>query len=212
MAHEYPVVVLAAGASRRMGRPKALLEFDGRSAIGLVVSACREAGCGPIHVVLGDGAEALRASVAREEDVEIVINPDHERGQTCSVKAGLRALRGEAAGFLIFPADHPLVEAADILALRAAFEAQDPREGALPVHGGRRGHPVLLAGRHREGILSLPDETPLHDYIRPRLPALAQVEVGNPWVVAAMNTPGEYAMAREAHRRRRERSGREETR
>jgi len=202
MESSYPVVVPAAGASRRMGRPKPLLDFDGRTGIDLVVSACEEAGCGPVHVVVGAGADPIRAALASRAGVEFVFNPDHEKGQTVSVQCGLRSIRGSASGFLIFPADHPLVTSADIRKLIDAFEGQEPGEGAVPVHAGRRGHPILLGWGHREAILSLDGATPLHDYIRPRLANLAQVDVDNEWVASAMNTPQEYARALEAHRRR----------
>jgi len=207
MPHEYPVVIPAAGASRRMGRSKPLLPFDGRTGIELVLSACREAGCGPIRVVLGDGADAVRAALPPGGGVEVVINPNHERGQTGSVKCGLRSLDGPAAGFLIFPADHPLVEGADIRRLVEAFELQEPGEGAIPIHGGTRGHPILLGWKHREGVLSLDDEAPLHDYVRPRLGGFARVEMDNAGVVLRMNTEREYQEALEAYRRRRAETG-----
>ena len=202
MAQGCPVVVPAAGASLRMGRPKPLLDFGGRSCIDLVVGACREAGCGPVYVVLGADRDKIRPAIPEGPGIIVLVNEHHERGQTGSVKCGLLAVAESAAGFLIFPVDHPLVESADLRRILEAFDEAAPEAGVFPVFKGRRGHPILLGRGHRAGILALGDGEPLHDYVRPRVDAFTQVEVDNAWVVASMNTEREYLLALEEHRRR----------
>lgn len=94
-------LVLAAGGSRRLGQPKQLLELDGETLLRRTVRIAVEAGCGPVVVVLGAGAEALRLQVAGLP-AEVVVNAEWEQGMGGSIRAGLEALgldvRGVDAG------------------------------------------------------------------------------------------------------------------
>ena len=160
-----PAVVLAAGGSRRMGRPKALLSLPGGpAALARVVAACREGGCSPVLVVAGADADAV-AAAARAAGADVVENGAWERGRSTSVKAALPHLPGGARGLLLFPVDHPLVEAPVVAALLAAFGADPGAEVVLPVHGGRRGHPILLAARTFPEIAGLGDDEPLRSVV-----------------------------------------------
>jgi nicotine blue oxidoreductase len=159
-----PAVVLAAGASTRMGSPKALREYGGRAALSRVVEACREGGCAPVLVVVGADAEAVGAA-ARRAGAAVVENGAWARGRSTSVKAALPHLPGGARGVLVFPVDHPLVEGEVVRALLAAFDG-DPSAGVvLPVHGGRRGHPVLFAAACLPAIAALGDDEPLRSVV-----------------------------------------------
>ena len=137
-------VILAAGASSRMGRPKALCDFDGRTCIELALDACRQASLAPPIVVLGFQAATIRRRV-RFGNATVVMNEGAERGQTSSLKAGLSALPDHAEAFLLYPVDFPLVCAAELGLLVTAWRARSSgRRIFIPSHDGRRGHPVLF--------------------------------------------------------------------
>ena len=91
-----PAVILAAGGSTRMGRPKALVEIGGRAALARVVEACREGGCAPVLVVVGADAEAVGAA-ARAAGATVVENGSWARGRTTSVKAALPHMKEGAS-------------------------------------------------------------------------------------------------------------------
>jgi molybdenum cofactor cytidylyltransferase len=181
-----------------MGRPKPLLPFDGRTCLSLVAAACRGSRADETVVVLGADAEAVRASLSAEESsgVKITVNEDHARGQTSSLKTGLEAASPRSDGFVVLPVDQPLVLAGDIDRLIERFETH-PRGRTIFIaaHEGRRGHPVMFSGVHRAGLLEMPDDEPLHAYIRLREGEVDQVPVDNPGVVLPMNTEDEYRQA-----------------
>jgi len=187
-----------------MGSPKPLLDFDGRPCLEVVLDVCRASGNTEVVVVLGHGASEVRAGCRVEPGVTMILNERHEAGQTRSVKVGLGAVRSGARAFYIFPADHPLVEAADIAALSARFESSPAGKTVfIPTFEGRRGHPVLMAAAHREAILGLGDAAPLHDHIRACAAEVEHVPVANSGVVCGINTEDEYRAALEEFRRRR---------
>ncbi len=140
-------MLLAAGAGRRMGSPKALLR-DGAGTAWVVSAARRlhEAGCAPVRVVVGAGAGDVRELLAGE-DVEVVEATGWASGMAASLRAGLAgfaACAPDADAVLVHLVDLPDV-GADVLR-RVARSAS--RGGlARAVYAGRPGHPVLL-GRH----------------------------------------------------------------
>lgn len=153
-------IVLAAGASRRMGRPKLLLPFRGRPLLAWTLDAFRTAGVSDVLVVTGAVKEEV-AVLAAESGARPVWNPDHANGEMLdSVKCGIRALPPDTDCLLICPGDLPLLQASTIRALLLAAGA----EGGgiyVPTSAGRRGHPLLLAGAQWAGtaLLLQPPET-----------------------------------------------------
>jgi molybdenum cofactor cytidylyltransferase len=193
------IIVLAAGRSTRMGRPKALMPFDGQTCLSLVLNACLGSSADQTILVLGADATALRDEAEARAGEHIparltsVVNDRHDRGQTSTVKAGLEASSPSSDGFVLFPVDHPLVTSADIDALIARHEAR-PRGRTIFVAtcDNMRGHPLLLSAAHRAAILELEDDEPIHNYVRLREGETEQVPTENPGVVSGMNTPAEY--------------------
>jgi nicotine blue oxidoreductase len=137
-------VVLAAGAGRRVGGPKALLPIDGRTFVERAVALLRRPGVAEVLVVVGHEAERV-ARLVHPPD-QVVRNPDPDAGMLGSILRALDAAESRGAGaVLLHPVDHPLVGVETIDRVVDALEA-----GALvavPSHEGRRGHP---AGFSRE--------------------------------------------------------------
>lgn len=146
-------VVLAAGASTRMGRPKQLLPLHGRPLLQHVLDAAAAARLDEIVLVLGPLAAELRAALElpRGLVVRVVDDPACASGQGASLGAGLRAADPRAVAAVVLLGDQPGVTPALIQRVAAAFLAGDA-PAARPVHGatgGPRvpGHPVVLARR-----------------------------------------------------------------
>jgi CTP:molybdopterin cytidylyltransferase MocA len=184
-----PAVVLAAGGSTRMGRPKALLPLPGGpSALARIVAACREGGCAPVLAVVGAESEAVGAAAAAA-GAAVVENGAWARGRSTSVKAALPHLPAGAPGLLLFPVDHPLVGAPVVRALLAAFAADPGAEAVVPVHGGRRGHPVVLAARLFPEIAALGDDEPLRNVVRRTGRRVVEVPVESDSVLRNLDRP-----------------------
>src|SRR5204862_6995242 len=126
--------ILAAGESRRMGAAKALLEYRGETFIDRL-SRIFGVRCDPVVVVLGAGADDIRAHMTGS--VKIVVNEQWRTGQTSSMQCGLRAVPPSAEGVLFTLVDHPAVapETIDVL-LAGNARVRVPR------YEGRRGHPI----------------------------------------------------------------------
>ena len=115
-------IVLAAGASTRMGRNKLLLEIEGETLVRRAVRAAGGAGLDRVVVVLGHDEARVRAQLDGLP-CETVVNPDHARGAGTSVHAGVRHVVADADAAVIVLADMPLVTAAMIAALAERYRA-----------------------------------------------------------------------------------------
>jgi molybdenum cofactor cytidylyltransferase len=212
---DFAPVILAAGASTRMGRPKDLLEFEGVTALDLALQSCRDAGCGaPIVVSRPDREGEIRARLAsRWTSARLAVNPSPELGQTSSLRIGLAALPPKTRGFLVFPVDFPLIHAGDVEALcrifagaeqyssteqyssmgRAAPPAGRSPDVVVPSFGGRRGHPVLVNAALAPAIQALaPDASAREVLSAPDLYTI-YMEVEDDRVLQDMDTPQAYA-------------------
>lgn len=138
-------VILAAGASSRMGRPKQTLQYRGESLLRRAALAALGAGCCPVIVVTGANAELSRREMAGL-DVREVLNPRWETGMASSVRAGVEALVGaaaEAGAAVLLLCDQPHVTAAVISELIAAHRATE-RLVVASAYGGSFGVPALF--------------------------------------------------------------------
>jgi molybdenum cofactor cytidylyltransferase len=137
-------LVLAAGASSRMGRDKALLLYRGQTFLDTIISTLRAGGIERIAVVLGHHADEIRRKT-RLKGVEVVVNQQYQLGQTSSLQAALPLLdRPEIHAVLLCLVDHPAVSAETVRAMTDAFRPPLPAV-LVPTYRGQRGHPVLIA-------------------------------------------------------------------
>lgn len=137
-------IVLAAGASTRMGRQKLTLPMrDGRPLVRLAVGQVLAAGLDDVVVVTGRDAEAVALALA-PLPVRTVVNPRYAEGQSTSLRAGLDALRSGTAAAVVALADQPLPDPYIIRRLAATFRTTG-RPIVVPVYRDGRGNPVLFA-------------------------------------------------------------------
>jgi len=144
-------VVLAAGASARMGRPKQQLPVGERSLLQRVVDAALDSRLDEVLVVLGYRADEIRAGLGLPPGsrAQVVVNPDFARGQSTSLQRGLRAADERSQALAVLLGDQPFVSAGLIDRVAEAFLASGAAV-ARPVYpdaGGTPGHPVFLARR-----------------------------------------------------------------
>lgn len=138
-------LLLAAGAGRRYGMPKALVRHRGQLFVEHAADVLHAGGCAPVVVVLGALAADVR-STAMLSGSSLVDNPDWESGMGSSLRAGLAALATtDCAAVVVLPVDTPGVTAG---AVRRFVALASPTALARATYDGRPGHPVLI-GRDR---------------------------------------------------------------
>ena len=157
-------VLLAAGAGRRMGQPKALVRYRGRLLVESAAEVLRAGGCAPVVVVWGASGEQVRAE-AELPGCRLVDNPDWPTGMGSSLRVGLDALADdEIDATLVLPVDVPGVSAEAIRRV-AALAAPDALVRAS--FDGVPGHPVLLGRSHWAGAWeSATGDAGARDYLR----------------------------------------------
>ncbi len=188
-------IVLAAGRSTRMGRPKALLDLNGEPALGRVLRVLREVPVTQVIVVLNPVQSDVRRAVSLE-GVTTAVNVDPDAGQTSSIRIGTQNLSDRADAFLICPVDVPLFEVEDVRALIDGYRAR--AEGTsivVPSVGGQRGHPVLFDRSLAPEFRALGDGEPAHAVIRRDRGRVCHVETTNASLVLDLDTPEDYARA-----------------
>ena len=182
-------IVLAAGASSRMGSLKPLLFLAGLTALERSVTSFRDAGIDEVIVVLGHRAQDLQP-LAERCGARSVYNPNFHEGMYSSLVAGAQALPKWARGAFVLPADVPLVREATIRQLAAAFAAR-PDGIIYPVYDQQRGHPPLIARR----ILNEAahgKSGPLCDLLRTHEQSAVDLSVADEAIHLDMDTPADF--------------------
>ena len=135
-------VVLAAGSSRRMGRPKLTLELAGKSLIERTVEQAESAGLGEIVVVTGPETPSIKQALAGTR-ARLVYNPDHLTGMAGSLRIGLQAVSPEAEAIVVLLGDQPFQDHTVIERLVETYRSTG-KPIVVPRYVGRRGNPVLF--------------------------------------------------------------------
>jgi molybdenum cofactor cytidylyltransferase len=186
-------LILAAGESRRMGFPKALLNFRGETFLDRLIrilSAC----CSPVIAVLGAEAERIRAGLRSASSARIVVNPDFRMGQITSMQCGLRAVPADARGVLFTLVDHPNPSDATIRALVAAHAPI-----VIPCYQGRRGHPIWFSRDLVPEFLALPAASSARTVLERHSAGIRYLDGDDPGILDDVDDPEAYRRLTESH-------------
>ncbi len=152
-------VVLAAGASTRLGEPKQLVILGGERLLERAVRIATEAGCTPVIVVLGASAESILTACDLGETA-VVINADWEEGMAASIACGVAMIEGEVDGVIVMACDQPAVTAAHLHALLANGEV------IASSYAGRRGVPAFFPAASFDDLLELKGDQGARDLLK----------------------------------------------
>lgn len=189
-------IVLAAGMSQRMGRPKMLLPWTAELTIlEHIILQLLLARVSHITVVTGHCA-AETGRLARKYAARVVHNPLHSTGEMLSsLKAGLTSLPENIGGALVLLGDQPRITPRIINQVLMAW-AEGRGSIVAPVHGGRRGHPILFERRHWRDVQELPPGAAPREVLRRRRRDMALVEVRDDCILSDVDTPADYKRER----------------
>ncbi len=201
-------LILAAGESRRMGTPKALLRYRGESFLDTLVGLF-QARCAPVIVVLGAAAQEVRAASGRA--ATLVENEHWQSGQTGSMQCGLRVVPENAEGVLFTLVDHPAVKMQTIDALLGVDvrAGKDNEAGELkhapprallrvPRYRGCNGHPIWFSRGLIAEFLALAESGAARDVVRAHAASPNSWIVDDPGVRADIDDPAAYRALLEA--------------
>lgn len=192
-------IVLAAGASSRMGQPKAAMPFGqtGETVLSRVVSTILKGGAPQVVVVSGAHSDAVRGAMPLHEPrAKVIEHPGWAQGQLSSLLAGLDAIDDPLIeAVLVTPVDVPLVSAATVDAVITAWR-RTRAPIVRPAAGDRHGHPVVFDRSVFDDLRGADPNIGAKAVFTRHRDRIVNVEVDDPGAFEDMDTPGDYARLR----------------
>ena len=183
-------VILAAGFSSRMERPKPLLNVGGVTFLERAVMTLRRAGCRATHVVV-NAREDGTGELARRLGADVIVNDQPESEPIDSLRLVIEQLADDTEAVVVLPVDLPLIAEDTVTAIVRSFR-ENPGPLILPFHNGVAGHPVLI-GRDLFGdIMTRPFDEGLRSLIMESARTLREVKVVDPGILIDIDTPDDY--------------------
>ena len=191
MTLNFAAVILAAGRSTRMGKPKQLLRFKGQTMLEHAISAALGAGITTPVVVIGAYADSLLEEVQLLRYCKVLRNDDFAEGQSTSLRAGTSFLSGKYDAAIFMLADQPLVDSALVLNLSNEFSRVKP-DVLYPVYQGRRGNPVIIGANLFPRLINISGDEGARSLFTDQSLKIHAHEVDNEAVVTDIDTWQDY--------------------
>jgi molybdenum cofactor cytidylyltransferase len=182
-------ILLAAGESRRMGQPKALLPFKETTFIAQIVAQLHAAPIVELLVVLGPHQTAIRAQLPHT--VTTIDNPNYHQGMTSSLQTALRTISATSKGFLLSLVDQPHISSTVITQLITTF-CQTSAGIVKPQYQQQSGHPIIVARRYVDEILQLPPDQGLNTVLRQYPADTYYLPIDSSTIIEDIDTPSDY--------------------
>jgi molybdenum cofactor cytidylyltransferase len=192
-------VILAAGASSRMGRDKALLPWRDGTFLSAAIRALQPA-TELVIIVAGANAQNLEP-IINANAAFMAVNPNPQQGQFSSLQAGLQEVlnRGRDAAIVTL-VDRPPAEVETIEQIKAAFLAGDARDdriwAVVPEFGGKHGHPFVIGREMIEAFLRAPVHSSAREVEHANQARIRYLPVSDPLVAANVDTPEDFEKLR----------------
>ena len=190
-------ILIAAGESKRMGAAnKLLLELKGEPLVYRTASTLLASAADEVVAVLGHKAEAVEAALRGK--VRTVFNPNYSRGMTTSIQAGVLACSEQTRAYLICLADLAFLQVADVNRIIETWKAAQSNAIAAPIHGSKRGNPVVFSSDYREDILACQEMNGCKSVIKKHQDKLQLVAMDNDHCLRDMDHPEDYQLIKQA--------------
>jgi molybdenum cofactor cytidylyltransferase len=183
-------ILLAAGESKRMGKPKQLMPLGQSTILEQAIDNLLSSAANEIIVVLGHGAEEIKKTIATKP-VKIMINPNYKEGMSTSIIAGLILADPQAEAIMLALGDQPSVDSQIINHLIDEFYNHD-KGIAVPTYQGRRGHPIIFAVKYKEKLLELEGDIGGREIIKQHPDDVLEVAVDSESVISDIDTRDDY--------------------
>lgn len=183
-------MILAAGLSKRMGKPKLLLPFGDKTIIETVANNVLRSEADKILVVLGSDAEKVKKKI-KNLPLKIIVNPDYQKGMLSSVQWGFRNLPDNTQAVLVLLGDQPGISATVINKVINAYK-RTKKGIVIPVYNNNRGHPALIDIKYRKDIKNLNPDIGLRDLVYNHPEDTFEVEVESPSILQDIDDPDDY--------------------
>lgn len=190
-------IILGAGESSRMGRPKLLLPFGDTTMIGTVISNALASSVEKAIVVLGSNYEAHHREI-KDYHVEIVNNKHYREGMLSSVQCGLKAVSDDADAVMVLLGDQPMIQADEMDQLIESYRDSE-KEIAIATYEQKRGHPVLFGRKFISEISGYPIEASLRDLLQNHPAEILEMKTGHDRILRDIDTENDYQFELKHH-------------
>jgi len=183
-------ILLAAGESKRMGKPKQLMPLGKSTLLEQAIDNLLNSSVDETIVVLGHKAQEITKTIANKP-VKIVLNPDYRQGMSTSIIAGLILVDPRSHAVMLALGDQPLVASQTINQLIEAFNKHN-KGIAVPTYRGRRGHPIIFDIRYKAELFKLKGDIGGREIIQNHPKDVFKVAVDSESVISDIDTQEDY--------------------
>lgn len=183
-------IILSAGRSQRMGKPKALLRFEDKTFLEQIISVLELSDADRVTVVLGAEAETIKKSIDLS-GTNVVINKDYQKGQLSSLIAGIKDTPEDTEAILVCLVDTPFITQEVVNEIISKFrETNNPI--IVPIFNKERGHPTLFSRSLFNELLSAPEEQGARYVLYSNEEKILELETSESGILIGIDTPADY--------------------